>query len=143
MNNLIKQIFPQMTGKFILIRVLEIVIFIALLRKLPMAYPLKVLTISMIFGLYTLINSKLNWARALKSSLYIALVLFLIKYMLDFLGKWGTAGVILGMTILASWRLIKQRKMFMRGLRVIETEMFGKPLDRENWKGKKPKLRGW
>ena len=51
----------------------------------------------------------------------------------------GWLGVILFLLAILVYKFIKGRIIFMRGMRRVETILFGKPLDKKDWKqGEKP-----
>lgn len=51
----------------------------------------------------------------------------------------GWLGVILVLLAFLVYKFVKGRLLFMRGMRRVETILFGKPLDKKNWKqGEKP-----
>lgn len=65
----------------------------------------------------------------------------IIYGMYHVLGGYGLIGYTVSILILALWRMYANRIILMDGMRRIETMLFGKPLDKENWKdGEKPKI---
>ena len=55
---------------------------------------------------------------------------------IHFFGKFGIVGYFLVCFSIAGMQLWRGRKLFMQGMRDIETQIFGKPLDKENWRKK-------
>ena len=69
------------------------------------------------------------------SYLQIAIHLFIIIVVISWFGvKWGVVGYLTAMCCYILFRIIKSRALFMYLVRDLETKVFGKPLDRKNWK---------
>lgn len=89
-------------------------------------------------GAAALYNKKVRPLQILKSvttMVVIVTIIYLIAYWLGPYGFYSTLVIILG---LSAWRILKNRKAFIKGLRDIETMLWGRPLDRSAWNGKRP-----
>lgn len=58
---------------------------------------------------------------------------FIVVGILYFSGYFGAIGIILVIIGLASYRIYKQRDYFITQIKVIESVIFGKPLDKDMW----------
>lgn len=70
-------------------------------------------------------------------------VVGIIYSLFFYLGVYGIWGLVAMIFIIALWRLFGSKakiKGFLSSIRLIETMIWGKPLDKEKWKGK-PKLK--
>lgn len=77
-------------------------------------------------------SSKKSIMNIIKSGLYAgALYLFI-----GFFGKFGVVRYFIICFSIAGIQLWRGRKLFMQGIRDIETQIFGKTLDKENWRRK-------
>lgn len=139
--SLISSIFPTITLSFILIRALEIIIIVLLFKYLPFSFYAKVPIISFLFAVYILIKTK-DFRSARKTFLSFTITIYILGTLNIYLGGLGTAGFVLSVLLFAGFRLWRQRKLYLRGLRTIETSLFGKALDKENFKdGERPVLK--
>ena len=74
-------------------------------------------------------------------SLLIGLIVFTIIYCYAIYTKgYGILGAVVFVLSIVAYRLIKNRKQYISDLRYIESKIFGKPLDRSEWKDHKPRL---
>lgn len=85
---------------------------------------------------YRVIRKKEAWSigKFIKTILKTSATMLLILYLIRWLGAYGIIGFILIIFILAGWRIIRNKKMYMDGLRNIESMIWGKPLDKKEWK---------
>jgi len=77
----------------------------------------------------------------IKKGLVSGLLITIFYYGAWLLGFYALLGALLFIVILAAYRLYKNRDMYFRGMRAIEKEVFGISLDKDNWKGRKPKMK--
>lgn len=78
----------------------------------------------------------------LKSLLKMYLIITIIYFLSWLLGPWGFFGTLLIILLLAAYRIFTSWQEFVNGLRDIETQIWGRPLDRKEWQNHKPpKLR--
>ena len=90
--------------------------------------------ICLVFGLNIIID---NWDGIVeKSQGYVkaAIVLSIILYVMQLLGAYGVIGFIISIVLLVVYKLYKGKDMYLSGMRNIEEKIWGKPLDKENWK---------
>jgi len=75
------------------------------------------------------------WSKILvpNSKKYIIsmVVLSIIFTIISYSVVWGVWGFILVVLALAAYKIIRGRKMFMDGIRQVETQMFGETLDKK------------
>lgn len=65
----------------------------------------------------------------LPTLIYVVLLIYLINN-----GEWlGLAGVIILTAMWGGYLLYRKREFFMANLRLIESFIFGKPLDKDQW----------
>lgn len=86
------------------------------------------------------INYKqLTMLKTFKQLSFLGIILFLFHY-INKVVIWGTVALILLLLIYRIVRDVKKDKegksLFMEGIRNIETRLFGKSLDRKNWRKK-------
>ena len=81
----------------------------------------------------------------IKNIVTITIVLALFSWMGVWLGPYGWVGASVIILVYVFYRLFRKRKHYVQGMRVIEEQLFGKTLDKENWEGKDkpvfPKIR--
>ena len=76
-----------------------------------------------------------GWGKkVLLTSCSLVLFLTFIYYLTAYLGGWGILGVIIVGVVIALYILIKNFKQYMFWVRHIETQIFGKPLDKKKKK---------
>lgn len=85
------------------------------------------------------------FASALFASFRIAVFVLLLVWLFHGLGVFG---LVLGSALVAGYIIARRWRMYMFGVRQIETVLYGKPLDKENWVNEKPpsllgRLRWW
>ena len=86
-------------------------------------------------------NKNKWWGRVKSLALLVAnvaILIFLVENLGYLYGAVGFLGIILVFTI---YRIVTRWKSFINGVRMVETQMFGKPLEKNYWgKNEKPKL---
>ncbi len=82
-----------------------------------------------------------GWGR--RAGAWISLVCYIIilGIFIENGAKWGIAGIIIYLCGYAAYKMYRNRDFLMLGLRHVETQLFGAPLEKEYWKEKKPKMR--
>lgn len=75
----------------------------------------------------------------LKQSVVVVGLVSLFWFLPQWLGVWGLIVLLAGFVAYKFWR---GRKVFMRSMRFVESKLFGRPLDRKEWKkkGDKPSI---
>jgi signal transduction histidine kinase len=74
----------------------------------------------------------------LKTWFFVGAVFLVFFLASEFLG-W--LGVVLFLLVILVYKFVKGWSIFMRGMRRVETILFGKPLDKKEWKkGEKPSM---
>lgn len=68
----------------------------------------------------------------------LAGILFLIYVLSMLFGGWGIPGLLLIVVVLTGVIIYKRKETYMEAMRDVETQIWGKPLDRKEWKGQKP-----
>lgn len=71
----------------------------------------------------------INWKKFVNVPLYL-IILIVLVYFLEWYGVIGFFIFFLGMGI---FRLIKNREAFMTNIKVLESMIWGKPLDKDQW----------
>jgi len=83
-----------------------------------------------------------GWWHKFGRSWEFIIYLLAVLYAFDYGGTYGAIAVFVCLIIFASVRLWRIRDNIMMSVRYAETHIYGKPLDKEMWKGeKKPKLK--
>ena len=118
-----------------LIGLTYIVILIIIIRLLQLnRWQIIVLlcSINLIFMLYAAVTKKQPFSikKFVKNCLFITIFILVLVFLTRF-GVWGYAISILMIT---AWMLTKRWKRYMKGLRRLESMIYGKPLDKELWK---------
>jgi len=72
--------------------------------------------------------------RYLKSRVILILIIVGLYYLNAWLGKYGWIGLVVIVLLLVAYRLIASRKKYVDSMRTIETQMFGKPLEKKYWR---------
>ena len=72
---------------------------------------------------------EVGWRLAKMLALLTAIVLISHYFSL----WWGVLGYFLFVMVFAAYIIIKRRKYFMSGMRLVETQIWGKPLDKKEW----------
>lgn len=67
----------------------------------------------------------------------LLLLLSFFYLIINWLGTYGLVGLIIIVLGFATYRIYKGRVYFMQGMRSIEEKLFGKPLDKKEWRNKK------
>lgn len=92
--------------------------------------------------LYNKCRTRQAWydlAKALLQTYVIVTIIYLLSW---FLGGWGFFGSLLIILFIAAYKIFVNWKEFIKGLRDIETGIWGRPLERQYWRDRKPpKLR--
>lgn len=77
--------------------------------------------------------------KELSKSLLTTYIIVTIIYLLSWiLGPYGFYGSLLIVFFIAAYKIVIKRREFMEGVREIETEIWGRPLDRKYWKDHRP-----
>jgi hypothetical protein len=114
--------------------------YIVLLVVLLYLKPTKYMLVNILFVFSVLVYSiPLIWKRefkfneAIKFYIKIYISLLVIIYTISWLGAKGLVGFFIVIILISAYRIIKGNKLYMQGMREIETMIFGKSLDKENW----------
>lgn len=75
------------------------------------------------------INGKQYFKHVLQSFVTITIFVILIKY----LGGFGVIGLFLIVILMVLFKLIKNKKQYFEALKTIETMIWQKPLDKDQW----------
>ena len=75
----------------------------------------------------------INWVRTF-------IVIAALVGISSWLGAYGAIGVAAVVLIIVVYKLVSGRRQYMKGMREIETQLFGKPLDKKEWGEDKPKF---
>lgn len=84
-------------------------------------------------GIAPLGVGEVGWRLAKMLALLTAIVLISHYFSL----WWGVLGYFLFVMVFAAYIIIKRRKYFMSGMRLVETQIWGKPLDKKEWEDDK------
>lgn len=107
-------------------------------------YTIVFLMISMMSGAWLFRSIRegdnINLFKWFKSFIYTAIVVALFYFSAKHLGFLGVTLTIITIGTIVVIRLVKNRRMYMAGMRRIEEQVFGASLDKENWKKEKPKI---
>jgi hypothetical protein len=66
----------------------------------------------------------------------LLLVVITFYYIIKILGNYGWLGLIITIMGFAAYKIIRGRKLYMEGVRDIEKRVWGKSLDKNNWRKK-------
>ena len=87
-------------------------------------------------------ESPFKFGRLFISIVKSSLMLGLVYAYLYYTKGWGVLSVVLLVFGFSAYLLIKKKSYLMTGIKDIETQIWGKPLDRREWKGESlPKLK--
>jgi hypothetical protein len=75
---------------------------------------------------------KINWIKWIKTIISLALLIYLVEYF----GMYGVWGFITFIIIIAAIRIMTKWEQFIMAMKKIETDIFGKPLDKVYWPNK-------
>lgn len=96
--------------------------------------------LSLVYG-YSLFRSIRDHKKPFIKDYIITLVVVVCLYTAGyFLGAYGIIGTVLMVLGVVVYKLLRKRSEFMKGIREVETMMFGSTLDKNNWQDNKPKL---
>jgi len=120
--NFIKSILIK-SSKSILFYVLMYIIYQHLTIRNPFTLTLTILVMIMFKDFWNVL--KQNAFKYVKSVAFITVIILLSLYSL----RWGVFGYIIMVLLLVGYKLWKGRELYMSGIRDIETQLFGEPLD--------------
>ncbi len=60
----------------------------------------------------------------------LTIIILLARYLVIW---WGFLGYLVFLGLFTTYILIKRRKQYVDGMRIVEKQIWGKPLDRKNW----------
>lgn len=142
-KNKLKQILKG-SGKSILY---SLIVYIIILILHPGLIGLLILMTFFLIVVYTK-RILLAWRQAntyidfIKQLLIIYAIVIVIHYVAVLLGPWGFYGTLLLIVLIAAARIIQRRREFIQGIREIETDIFGAPLEKKYWRGRSlPKIK--
>lgn len=72
--------------------------------------------------------------------LHVWIFVSVIYYLSRLLGSWGFWGSLIIVLLIAGYKIVRSWREFLQGLREIETDIFGAPLDRQHWQDQTPKF---
>ena len=120
--------------------IFPIIYTIVLLGVIIYIHPTLWQTINLLSGSAILIylissakNKELKTFKFIKFCITTYISVLIIVLGIRWLGAYGIIGFVLIVVFFGAYKIIKQRKFFMEGMREIETMIFGKSLDKKNW----------
>jgi len=87
----------------------------------------------LIYLISSIKNKELKTFKFIKLCITTYISILLIVSAIKWLGAYGIIGFVLIVIFFGAYKIYKQRKFFMEGMREIETMIFGKSLDKKNW----------
>jgi len=125
--------------KKVLKQLLGTIIYIAIFLSI-LSVTAKKGVMTVCFIMFFMMLFKDSWSVIVKNSkkylIGFATIYIMVSLMMYSL-KYGIIGFILMVLILAAYKMFKGRSTMMEGMRNIETKIFGKSLDKEEWKNDK------
>lgn len=115
------------------------VIIILIIRTIKMTIPQVIMfltAISFFFYLFIIIRQKKKFSfpdmliQLAKTTVTVTIIVYLFRWF----GGFGMIGVFIAIVLLALFRLWKKRSMYIESLQHMEKMIFGKSLEKDNWK---------
>lgn len=127
-NNLVKQLKGSL---FSLIYVIILISIIGILGLNKWQVIGLLCSLSFLFMLYGKVKKKqpFDVKKLVKNCVFIIIFVNILAFLMQF----GIVGYAFSLFLICAWILFKRWTMFMEGIRRIETMIYGKPLDRDQW----------
>jgi len=99
------------------------------------------LTLLVLSFTYLLIKSIREKKKPLIKQYFVSAITITIFFTIAYyLGGYGVVGMVMLILGVVLYKLFVRRSQMMKGMREVETMMFGKSLDKNNWVDEKPRL---